>query len=102
MSQYSISRRARGHLKGIWKYVAQQSHSDDVANRVVSQLLDRFRFLAAHPAVGTRREDVGPGVRIFSAGAYVIYFCPKKQGVSIAAVFHGARDHEAAFLGVDE
>jgi toxin ParE1/3/4 len=99
VSRYSISWRARSHLKAIWKHVATQSKSDEVANRVVSQLLDGFRFLATHPGVGTRREDISTGVRIFSAGAYVIYFLPKRQGVSIAAVYHGARDHEAAFLG---
>jgi plasmid stabilization system protein ParE len=38
---------------------------------------------------------------MFSAGNYVIYFRPKKQGVSIAAVYHGARDHEAAYLQGD-
>jgi plasmid stabilization system protein ParE len=64
VSKYSISRRARGQLKSIWKYVAQHSRSDDVADRVVSLLLDRFRFLAAHPAIGTSREDIAPGVRI--------------------------------------
>ncbi|MEX2026638.1 MAG: type II toxin-antitoxin system RelE/ParE family toxin [Pirellulaceae bacterium] len=99
MTRYSISWRARGHLKAIWKYVAQHSQSDAVASRVISQLLDRFRFLSANPGVGTRRDDIAPGVRIFSTGAYVVYFLPKKQGVSIAAVYHGARDHEAAFLG---
>ena len=95
MSRYRISRRARAHLKEIWKYVAR--HSESAADRVVGGLLDRFRFLASHPLVGTLRNDLSPGLRLFSAGTYVIFFSPTPAGVEIVAVFHGSRDYDSAF-----
>jgi plasmid stabilization system protein ParE len=56
---------------------------------------DHFRFLAANPLAGELRTDIGPTVRLFSVGSYMIVYRPDKQAVVIAHVVHGARDPNA-------
>jgi plasmid stabilization system protein ParE len=47
--------------------------------------------------MGEARDDFGAQVRVFTVGAYVIFFRPKLSSVEILAVIHGARDLPAAF-----
>jgi len=50
--------------------------------------------LAANPEIGEdRAEFVGGRYRSFSVDNYVIYFQPAVNGVRIARILHGARDH---------
>src|SRR3954447_8246450 len=51
-------------LDGIWAYVAKQSGSVDVANRVIDSITDHFFLLSRHPQLGRRRDDdLRPGLR---------------------------------------
>ncbi len=46
--------------------------------------------------MGQLRAEFATGqFRSFSVGAYVIYFQPMKDGIRVARILHGARDHGA-------
>jgi plasmid stabilization system protein ParE len=50
----------------IWYYVATQSGSIEIADRLIGSITDRFFLLASHPHLGRARdEDLRPGLRTF-------------------------------------
>jgi len=64
--------QAESDLDEIWYFLATQSNSVHVADRVIDSITARFALLASHPYVGRRRdEDLRPGVRTFTVGDYV-------------------------------
>jgi hypothetical protein len=52
---------AEADLDEIWFYVAKESGSGEMANRVIDTVTDRFLVLAGFPHIGrSRDEDFGP------------------------------------------
>jgi toxin ParE1/3/4 len=83
-------------LDEIWIYVAQESGSTDIANRMVDSITDHFFLLSAHPQMGRRRDhDLRPGLRSLSVGGYVVVYRIDKSDVLILHVVHGRRDIRA-------
>jgi plasmid stabilization system protein ParE len=86
---HRVSRRAEADLADIWYYVAKESGSIEIANRLIDSISNRFFLLATHPHLGRSREDdFGIGSRSFSVG---------DEGVLVLRVAHGRRDIEALF-----
>ena len=85
-------------LDNIWLYVAKESGSIDISNRLIDAITDRFFSLARFPFMGRSREaDFGPGCRSLGVGEYVIVYCVKDQDVLILRVVHGRRELETLF-----
>lgn len=52
---------AEADLGDIWLYVAKESGSIEIANRLIDTITDRFFTLASFPYIGRSRErDLGP------------------------------------------
>jgi plasmid stabilization system protein ParE len=52
-------------LDEIWFYVAIQSGSPDVADRVIDGITSRFSLLAAYPGIGRKRDlELRPGLEL--------------------------------------
>jgi len=95
---HRLSPRAEADLDDIWYYIATQSHSLEIADRVVDSITDRFFLLATYPHVGRRRdEDLLPGLRSFPVGEYVIIYRVEAEDVLILHVIRGSRDIETLF-----
>ena len=85
-------------LDDIWLYIARQSGSIDIADKIVDSIADCFVTLGRSPPMGRRRdEDLAPGLRSFPVGNYVIIYCIEDADVAILHVFHGSRDIESLF-----
>ena len=98
MSEFRLSPEAEAELDGIWIHMARDSGSVDLATRVVEGINERFWLLARYPYIGRRRGDLGPGVRSFAAGDYVIlHRIVEDDVVLILHVVHGSRDIAALF-----
>jgi toxin ParE1/3/4 len=90
--------QAESDLDEIWYFLAVQSNSVDVADRVIDSITARFALLATHPYIGRRRdEDLRPGIRSFTVGDYVIAYRVDGDNVVILRVLRGSRDIEALF-----
>jgi plasmid stabilization system protein ParE len=51
-------------LDEIWIYIAQESGSIDVADRLVDSITDHFPLLSKNPQLGRRRDhNLRPGLR---------------------------------------
>jgi toxin ParE1/3/4 len=95
---HHVSPLAASDLNNIWNYVAQDSGSIEIANRLIDSITDRFALLAKFAYLGRARdEDFGPGARSFPVGEYVIVYCVEDGDVLILRVAHGHRDIEALF-----
>jgi toxin ParE1/3/4 len=80
--------QADSDLDGIWYYVASQSGSVDIADRLIDAITDRFFLLANYPNIGrTRDEDLRPGLRSFPVGVYVIIYRIEDEDVLILRAF---------------
>jgi toxin ParE1/3/4 len=81
-----------------WYYVAKESGSIEIANRLIDSITDRFFLLASFPYMGrSRDEDFGSGSRSFAVGDYVIIYGVDGEDVFILRVAHGRRDIDALF-----
>jgi toxin ParE1/3/4 len=93
-----ISPQAEADLDSIWYYVATESASVEIADRLVDSLTSRFLLLAHHPYVGrSRAAEFGPGMRSLALSEYVIVYTIEAETVAILRVVHGRRDLESIF-----
>jgi len=93
---HRVAPEVEAELDSIWYYVAKESGSIEIADRLIESITERFYLLTCHPHIGRRRdEDLRPGLRSFSVGEYVIIYRIEKQDVLILHVFRGCRDLKA-------
>jgi plasmid stabilization system protein ParE len=63
---HRVAPETEAELDGIWYYVARESGSIEVADRLIDSITERFYLLACHPHIGRdRAEDLGSGLRSF-------------------------------------
>jgi toxin ParE1/3/4 len=73
MAELRVSPEVEAELDDIWLYLARESASIDVANRVIDRITERFWLLAQYPYLGhARDEDLRPGLRSFPVDGYII------------------------------
>lgn len=90
---HRLAPQAEAELDDIWYYVAKESGSIEIADRLIDSLTDRFFLLASHPYVGRRRdEDLRPGLRSFPVGEYVIIYRIEDEDALILHVVRGSRN----------
>ena len=95
---HRLAPQAESDLDDTWYYVASQSGSVEVADRLIDAITARFSLLARHPHVGRRRDDdLRPGLRSFAVGGYVIVYRVAGDDVVILRVLWGGRDIPALF-----
>ncbi len=95
---HRLAPSAETDLDDIWLYVAKESGSIEIANRLIDTITDRFYALASFPYIGRSREDdFGPGYRSLAVGEYVIVYCVEEKDALILRVVHGRRDLEPLF-----
>ena len=90
---HRVAPNAETDLDDIWCYVAKESGSIEIANRLIDSIVDRFGLLAGFPNLGrSRNDDFGVGSRSFAVKEYVIVYGVEGDEVQILRVVHGRRD----------
>jgi toxin ParE1/3/4 len=92
-----ISEAAQQEIYAIWSYIAEQSGSSETADRFVAEIAKRYGLLCEFGESGRSREELGPGVRSFAVGNYIIYYRLRDEIIEIAHIAHGARLPENVF-----
>jgi toxin ParE1/3/4 len=91
---YRLSTKCVADLDGIADYLVQRN--PQAAKRVVAKLLDTFTAIGRNPDLEEKRDDLRPGLRVFSparpAHNYVICYYQRSGSVEISDVIHGAHD----------
>jgi toxin ParE1/3/4 len=96
MKQYRLSRGAEIDLIEIARYVAEKA-TLEVAERVLSEIIESIIVIAAHPSIGRKEERYGKGMCSFPLQRYKIYYRARKGGILVLHIFHGARDQKTAW-----
>ncbi len=95
---HRVAAAAEADLEEIWLYVAKESASIEVADRLIYSITSRFLLLGGHPHLGRNRDsDFGFGARSFAVGEYIVVYSIEGEDVLILRVVHGKRDLEALF-----
>jgi toxin ParE1/3/4 len=95
MARLEISPAANSDLVEIGLYIARQSGSQQRADLFLDTIVATCETLATQPEMGELRKEFATGqYRSFSVSSYVIYFCPTADGIRVARILHGARDHQ--------
>ena len=90
--------QADSDLDEIWLYIASNSGSPELADRLIDSITSRFVLLASHPSPGRPRDqDLRPGLRTFAVGNYLIVYRIENGDVRILRVLRGSRNIEALF-----
>ncbi len=93
MPELRLAVEAEAELDNVWLYTARESGSEEIATRVVDNIVRQFSMLSRHPYSGRRRDDLRPGLRSFVVGNYVIiYRIEDPDTVLILHILHGSRD----------
>ena len=93
---HRVAPEAEAELDNIWYYVAKESGSIEIADRLIDSITRRFYLRASHPHIGRQRDaDFAAGLRSFPVGEYVIIYRVEENDVLILQVFRGSRDIEA-------
>ena len=93
---HRIAPSAEADLDEIWYYVAVQSGSIEIADRLIDSITDRFFMISRYPQIGRSRDhDLRPGLRSFVVGEYVILYRIEGKDVFILHVMRGSRDIES-------
>jgi toxin ParE1/3/4 len=67
------------------------------AYQFLDDLDETFELLAEFPLIGRLRPDLGPDVRSYPVGNYLVFYAPAKDGIEIARVIYGGRDLPKVF-----
>ena len=90
MSRYEFAVQAAGDLGEIQEFIARDSPAR--ADGFLDRLEAACQRLADMPGMGRAWPGLGPGVRRFPVGEYLIYYRPGSDGIEIVRVLHGARN----------
>ena len=82
-------------LDGILGYIAHDNPTAAIS--FVERLKENCHTLAQFPLLGTPRNSLAEGLRVFSVNNYAIYYRPEGDSMRIERVLHGARDADSLF-----
>jgi len=95
---HRLAPHAERDLDDTWLYVAKESGSIEIANRLIDTITDRCAALGSFPYIGRPRDaDFGLGCRSLAVGEYVIVYCVESGNALILRIVHGRRDLERLF-----
>lgn len=87
MKRYRLTPSAQSDLLDIRRFTLQ-AWGPAQSEKYLSQLRQTIQLLAATPALGKLRPDVGPDVRCFPHVSHVIYYLIPEQELVVFGVLH--------------
>jgi plasmid stabilization system protein ParE len=90
--RFRLAPEARQDIKEIWAHIAHDSLK--AAARVREEIRNSCRWLARHPHIGHRRDDLTTreDVLFWPVYSYLIIYRPNTRPLEILRVLHGKRN----------
>ncbi len=88
---FRLTPRAKQDLGEIWSY-SNEVWGESQADKYVTSLYQRFKWLAQQPSVGMKRSDIRNGFYSFPQGSHLAFYVQKKEGIDIIGVPHKNMD----------
>ena len=95
MKQVKVAREADDDLFGIFLY--HSPFGFEIAQRLVDEIIDVFGLLVRFPEMGRVRPELGPSLRSFPEGKYLIVYQVTAEEIVIVRGLHQSQDIERIF-----
>ena len=96
MVNYLLSDLARQDIISIRDYT-MDTWGEEQVSIYLSQLEQRFEWLAQNPQLGKKRDDVKEGYRSYPEGRHVIFYRMTEGAMEIIGVPHQSEDIDEQF-----
>jgi toxin ParE1/3/4 len=97
MPRVELDPDALTDIDHIYDYIGRTRRSPQGADRTIERIHLACHTYASQPGMGEARPDLGPTIRIFSVGSYVVIYRPLEDGIRVLRVFEGHRNYPAFF-----
>ncbi len=91
MTDYFLHPEARNDLEEIWLY-SLKNWGIAQADKYITELETRFKWLAQKPLYGKKRNDIESGCFSYLQGSHIIFYRQKDKKIEIARILHQSRD----------
>ena len=88
---------AKRELAEIHDFIGVERQSPSAAANLVREIHEKANLYAAQPEMGTLREDLGEGFRVFSVKPYIVVYRALQHGIEVLRVVDGRRNYVALF-----
>lgn len=96
MSRVTRSATSRKDLYEIWLHIAADNF--DAADELIDLIEEQIAQLSDFPGMGTRRDELRPGLRSLPVRKYLIFYTERSRGgMHLVRVMHGARNLRKIF-----
>lgn len=93
MKRYILSPTAKTDIINIRKYTTRQWGKAQ-ADKYISQLRERMRWLLGNPRLGSPRDEIKQGYRSFNEGSHTIFYRVSASNIEIIGILHQSMDIE--------
>ena len=91
MSYFNLTPRAKEDLRNIWRYT-KNMWDEAQADSYVTELYQRFGWLAKQPKLGKQRIDIHDGYYCFPHRKHLVFYLCYDGHIDIIGVPHKAMD----------
>jgi toxin ParE1/3/4 len=95
MADIVWSPQSRSDWADILLYIRANNRA--AARRLHDQFIETLQLLSQFPEMGRARPELGRLLRSFPVGNYIVIYRPRKGGIELVRVLHGARDIRRIF-----
>ena len=93
MPAFRLSAKSIEDLKSIGRFTLK-SWGREQRNIYLLKLDDSFHLLADQPHLGSARDDIREGYRVYHVGRHLIFYRQKSTGIEIIRILHDRMDVE--------
>jgi toxin ParE1/3/4 len=93
MTDFRLSAKSIEDLKSIARFTLK-SWGRQQRNIYLSKLDESFHLLADQPNLGSARDDIRKGYRVYHVGRHLIFYRQKYTGIEIIRILHDRMDVE--------
>ena len=94
MPAFLLSEKALEDLKSIGRYT-QKTWGRKQRNKYLSKLDESFHILSKQPQLGTARDDIRKGYRVYHVGRHLIFYRQKPNVIEIIRILHDRMNVES-------
>lgn len=92
MDEFQLTEDAVLDIDAIWLYLLHKE-TEQIADRIVTEIFKGFYKLADFPNTGHRRADLtSKDVLFYKVFSYLIIYSPRSKPLQILGVLHGKRN----------
>ena len=102
MSEIRFAPEALSDLRETKDYIAEEAGSEETAQRVVAEILEKIRMLADFPEAGASLSSIigfPTAYRFLVCGHYTAFYRIEKETVYIVRVLNSRRDFMRILFG---